>query len=90
MKESREVLKEHDKEGHSVNNTGFLMYRSYYNITMLQIIDNGTTYHCQAMINANPSVNDSSSFTLNVLGECIKYASNVYMHTVCIFYCSFT
>ena len=70
MKEGREVSKDYHKVGHTVNDTGFLLYTSYYNITMLQMSDNDTTYHCQAVINTSPSVKNSSNFTLNALGEC--------------------
>ena len=64
-----EGLTEYDVDGYPVNNTGLLLYTSLYNITMLQMTDDNTTYHCQAVINTSPLVNNSDSYTLNVLSE---------------------
>ena len=69
IKDDTEVLRENDVVGYPVNNTGLSIYRSLYNITMLQTIDDDTTYHCQAVINTSSLVNNSDNCTLNMIGE---------------------
>ena len=73
-----EVLTENDAAGRPVNNTGLVLYTSLYNITMLQMIDDNTTYYCHAVINASPSVNNLDNYTLNVFSEYIHYYVAVY------------
>ena len=69
MKNDKEVLRENDKTGNSTNTSALLLYTSLYNITLLKMMDDDTTYHCQAVISTSPSVNNSDNFTLNVIGE---------------------
>ena len=69
--DGEEVLTENDVVGHPVNSRGILLYTSLYNITMLQMIDDDTTYYCHAVINTSPLMNNSENYTLNVFGEYI-------------------
>jgi len=68
IKNDTEIERENDVLGYPINNATML-YKSFYNITLLQMIDNSTTYHCQAVINTSPLVNNSDDYILNVIGE---------------------
>ena len=86
-RDDEEVLTENGVVGYPVNDTGLLLYTSLYNITVLQMIDDDITYHCQAVINTTPMMNNSDNYTLNVLSEYIplyyvtaQYFSCVYIY----------
>ena len=68
MNDDGEILREINTVEHQENSTR-LIYTSYYNISLLEITDDDTTYSCQAVINTNPAVNDSNSYTLNLTGK---------------------
>ena len=67
------------KAKHIINNQ-LVSYTSYYNITQLEMTDNNATYHCQAVINTSPTVNNTANITLNVVG-----GSNIIMCVQIIF-----
>ena len=50
-----------------------VMYRDYFNISQLTTDENGETYRCEVMINANPPVMASDNYTLNVIGKNCNY-----------------
>ena len=50
-----------------------VMYRDYFNISQLTTDENGETYRCEVMINANPSVIANDSYTLHVIGKNCNY-----------------
>lgn len=67
MRDGTEILRDNNKEGHPINDK-VMLYTSYYNITQLQMIDDDTTYNCQAVINTSPPVNSTGNHTLKVIG----------------------
>ena len=71
MKEDGEILRENDTKGEPISNASLMLYTSYYfnNITTLQMINDNDVYYCQAIINTNPLVTNSDSYTLNVIGK---------------------
>ena len=69
IKDNIEIKRVNDVLGYPINNMTIL-YTDFYNITLLQMIDDNTTYQCQAVINTSPLVNNSDDYTLNVIGEC--------------------
>lgn len=71
IKDDIKIKRMNNVPGYPINNT-IILYTSFYNITPLQMIDDNTTYHCQAVINTSPLVNNSDNYTLNVIGECNK------------------
>ena len=68
MNDDGEILREINIIEYQVNSTR-LVYTSYYNISLLETIDDDTMYSCQAVINTNPEVNNSDSYTLNLTGK---------------------
>ena len=62
------VLKKNNSLGSSLSNTR-LLYTSHYNIPLLETSNHGTTYSCQVVINASPSVKNSDNCTLNATSK---------------------
>ena len=69
MKDDTEILRENDTIGDPISNATVMYTSHYYNVTTLRITDDNITYYCQAIINTSPMVNNSGSYTLNVIGE---------------------
>ena len=61
-----------------------VMYRDYFNISQLTTDENGETYTCEVMINANPPVMASDSYTLNVIGKNCNYIRTLTSCAICI------
>ena len=62
-----------------------VMYRDYLNISQLTTDENGKTYICEVMINANPPVMASDSYTLHVIGKNCNYV-RTYLNQLCHMY----
>ena len=60
-----------------------VVYKDYFNISQLTTDDNNVTYQCEIIINSNPSVMASGSFTLHVIGKNLR---NMYMIMIIILY----
>ena len=69
MKDDTEVLRESDAAGDPINNATLMLYRSHYHY--YRNVSANTSYRCQAIINTSPVVNNSDSYNLHVIGECI-------------------
>ena len=60
-----------------------VVYKDYFNISKLTTDDNNVTYQCEIIINTNPSVIASGSFTLHVIGKSLR---NMCMIMIIILY----
>ena len=57
-----------DIDAFSISN-GMQPYMDSYTITQLNVTDNGRVYQCKVLIDSDPLVMATDSFTLNVTGK---------------------
>ena len=69
MKDNAEIKRVNNIVGHPINNGTLLLHTSSYKIRQLQMNDNNAIYHCQAVINTSPLVNNSDEYIPNVTGK---------------------
>lgn len=72
MKDDIEIPRVYDGTGNCTENGTLMLYTDIYTIPSLQMIDNNTTYQCQAIINASSLTNSSQSYNLTVTGQCVQ------------------
>ena len=68
----KELLRSNNVNG-SITNSSTVLYRDYFNISQLTTDDNGITYQCEVIINADPPVRASDNITLHVIGKYLCY-----------------
>ena len=71
MKDDIEIPRVYNGTGKLTENGTLMLYTDNYTMPRLQMMDDNTTYHCQAKINANSLTSNSESYKyiLNVTGE---------------------
>ena len=52
----------------SSSTSSSILYRDFYNITLLTTAEEGRVYHCEGVINTSPSLSAESSIALDVIG----------------------
>ena len=52
----------------SSSTSSSILYRDFYNITLLTTAEEGRVYHCEGVINTSSSLNAESSIALDVIG----------------------
>ena len=61
----------------SSSTSSSVVYRDFYNISLLTTAEEGRVYQCEGVINTTPSLITENNITLNVIG---KYVSNMHQH----------
>ena len=61
----------------SSSTSSSVVYRDFYNISLLTTAEEGRVYQCEGVINTTPSLITQNNITLNVIG---KYVSNMHQH----------
>ena len=64
-----ELVQKRENASASLTMFSSVLYRDYLNISQLTTDDNDETYRCEVMINADPPVMTSDSYTLHVIGK---------------------
>ena len=68
-KGDEELIQKRENASASLTMFSSVLYRDYLNISQLTTDDNDETYRCEVMINADPPVVTSDSYTLHVIGK---------------------
>ena len=61
----------------SSSTSNSILYRDFYNISLLTTAEEGRVYQCEGVINTTPSLITQNNITLNVIG---KNVSNMHQH----------
>ena len=61
----------------SSSTSSSVVYRDFYNISLLTTAEEGRVYQCEGVIHTTPSLITENNITLNVIG---KYVSNMHQH----------
>ena len=65
----------------SIYNGTLMLHTSIYNISVLEMTDDNSTYQCQGVINTNPSVKNSNNYTLNITGKPAVLSRSTYTYS---------
>ena len=53
----------------SSSNSSSIVYKDFYNISLLTTTEDGRVYNCKGVINTTPNLTAQSNITLNVIGK---------------------
>ena len=70
----------------SYSTSSSIVYRDFYNISLLTTAEEGRVYECKGVINTTPNLIAESNTTLDIVGMVLIFLS--YIHT-CVYVCMY-
>ena len=66
-----------------------MLYRDFYNISLLTTAEEGTVYQCEGVINTTPNLTAESNISLDVIGKhAFSISYNLAMYVACTYHVS--